>query len=279
MTNPAALQVVAPPTEKPDADTFFDALPTNGDAVGNVSLREKLGWQVDRYFQAREALLRQQKVTLGKGKGGSVRRRLTVDTLKAAETVAPPQAPAEAERAEVDHKARERDLYPQIVRAVDNWARDLGYSKLRFVVDISSQGSRRTGGKWTRPDIVMVSLENYSCIPGKNLEVITFEIKPAWSWGIEAVFEAASHSRFATKSYLVLHKNGEPSDAELLERIEDECRRFGVGLIVTATPDNFSENDFVIEPGDSRTDLFEMNAFLEEQLPEDKLDELRIWVK
>jgi hypothetical protein len=34
---------------------------------------------------------------------------------------------------------------------------------------------RLTGGRWTRPDLVSVAVRTYRYLPGKHMEVVTFE--------------------------------------------------------------------------------------------------------
>jgi hypothetical protein len=43
----------------------------------------------------------------------------------------------------------------------------------------AERGSKVTGGRWTRPDLVSVALRTYRYLPGKYLEVVTFEVKAA----------------------------------------------------------------------------------------------------
>jgi hypothetical protein len=63
--------------------------------------------------------------------------------------------------------------------------------------------------------------------------VITYEAKLWGRWDITAVFEAASHARFAHEGYLVLEwiENSFSIDDPRLDQIVRECRRFGIGLL------------------------------------------------
>src|SRR3954453_7615208 len=53
---------------------LFNALPTDGSAVSNPSLRQYLKWNRDRYFRARDGLVDKGLVIRGRGRGGVVRR-------------------------------------------------------------------------------------------------------------------------------------------------------------------------------------------------------------
>lgn len=63
-----------PEPMNPDADTLLIQLPSNGLAMGNVTLRESLGWAESRYDAARDALVSSGLVEKGRGRGGSLRR-------------------------------------------------------------------------------------------------------------------------------------------------------------------------------------------------------------
>jgi hypothetical protein len=160
-----------------------------------------------------------------------------------------------------------RDLYPPFEKEIDKWARDLSFSNY-FIQNIASQGARKTGGTWTRPDLVMVSVETFQFVPNKYLEVITFEVKPAWSWNIAAVFETAAHSRFASQSYLALHKSSEhPVDEELSTRMEEECKRFGVGMIVFEDPADYDTYEVIVDSSRKHPDPREVEKFMEQVSP------------
>ncbi|MEV6489944.1 hypothetical protein AB0M20_15175, partial [Actinoplanes sp. NPDC051633] len=84
------------------------------------------------------------------------------------------------------------------------WARDHRVEPLAVEVT-ALQGSRLTGGVWSRPDIVSVEVRTFAFVPGKHLEVVSFEVKAAHSINVQAVYEALAHRRSATRSYVLLH--------------------------------------------------------------------------
>ena len=57
-----------------DLETFLRQLPADGTAIGNIRLREALGWSEERYDSVRDALLSEGLAAKGRGKGGSVMR-------------------------------------------------------------------------------------------------------------------------------------------------------------------------------------------------------------
>jgi hypothetical protein len=52
---------------------FLSLLPRDGTATGNISLRNQLGWNEEKYLRIRDVLRAQDLISLGKGRGGSVR--------------------------------------------------------------------------------------------------------------------------------------------------------------------------------------------------------------
>lgn len=67
--------MAAPLTEEQYAElevTFLAAMPPHG-TVGNMTLREKLGWPEDRYNDVKARLLATDTIATGRGRGGSVR--------------------------------------------------------------------------------------------------------------------------------------------------------------------------------------------------------------
>jgi hypothetical protein len=255
---------------------LFSLVPPDGSAKGNTSLRSEFiqQAQTDRsitvderdYWTIRDRLLEEHKIETGKGKGGSVHR--VPETSE--EAVTPPAEPAEA-------YAREAELFDpfhEIIRKF--YVKD--YRIKRFVSQVTaSQGRRATGGKWTRPDVSLIAVRMYDYLPGKTVEVVTFEVKPAWAYGVDGVYETASHSAFANRSYLAIHV---PTDlpANERDRLERECERFGVGLILFSDPNNWDTFEIRIEAKYRTPDPDEANAFIGLQLSETNKEALRGWI-
>jgi hypothetical protein len=66
-------------TEKLSADerALLNCLPPDGSTRGNQAVRQQLGWDEDRYFDARDVLEDEGYLLRGQGRGGTVRRVLT----------------------------------------------------------------------------------------------------------------------------------------------------------------------------------------------------------
>ncbi|MGH3788511.1 MAG: hypothetical protein ACRDRG_18640 [Pseudonocardiaceae bacterium] len=158
---------------------------------------------------------------------------------------------------------REIELYKPMADVIrHDWARDRRASPLAVEVT-ALQGRRATGGIWSRPDIVSVELKTYDYVPGKYLEVVTFEVKHIDAVNVQAVYEALAHRRNATHSNVVIYAPREPID-DSVPMIADPwavAKSHGIGLIVASKPDDYDtwiewEDAQRVEPDPSCLDEF-----------------------
>jgi hypothetical protein len=246
---------------------FLARIPADGSGIGNKSLRELLDWDLERYHSVREELVQEGVIRLGRGRGGSVSLIRPVAVI---ETSLPDN------EAQVSvSKKREKDLYPGFFRGLKKWAEDQGWTDY-FVEQIAHQGRRNTGGSWTRPDFVVVGVQKYEYTPGVVRDIETFEVKQA-NCAIDAVFEAAAHSRCATKSYLAVQRDGSRPTDDDLSRIEYECQRFGIGLVLFGNPELPDEWEYAVEPTRREPDPEYLEQFVNNQI-KDK-EKLRKWLR
>jgi hypothetical protein len=246
-------------TELKAADLLLSLLPKDGKSIGNTRLSEVFLQQAKKrlnenfgtevYWQVRSGLIEEGKLERGRGKGGSV--RLVGDAV---------QIP----KIKARKYGKESHLYEAFHRTIEiGWIEEKDITD--YVSEVSAhKGRKATGGKWTRPDVTLVSVGNYPFIPGKSVEVITFEIKPADAHGLEGVYETASHSAFANKSYLALHvPDGREQEAEdYLERLEKEAVRFGVGLVTFEDPSKWGTFEEIVEARHNTPSPRDINEFL-----------------
>ena len=249
-------------------ETLLAAMPQDGSSLTNPRLIEKLGWDPNIYFLVRQPLVLEGRIRIGRGRGGTVSRVIAESASEAEE--AGGDEPAAPDR------PRESDLYPDFVAALEVWGGAQGWDNFA-VVQTANQGSRRTGGTWTRPDFVVLGHRRFEYTPGIVRDLETFEVKPP-DFGIEAVFETASHSRFATKSYLAAARSQE-DDSELIERVETECQRFGLGLVFFDPFRGYEGWDFVVDPRRDEPDPADLERFIQDQIPEKLQRQMRMWLR
>jgi hypothetical protein len=241
----------------PDERRFLGILPKSGEGITNPKARALFGESAEVYDRVRKSLRDKGLILLGVGRGGRV------------------MLPVVGTKVEPAPK-KERDLYDGFLKKVENWASDEAFPDSRFVEVIASQGSRATGGVWTRPDVVLVSVGQYVYVPGKILDITTFEVKTKENRGITAVFEAAAHSRFATKSYLAIEHSAADEKDEDLVRIEDECARFEIGLAYFTDKEPIS---VYLDPVRREPDPRDVQKFVETQISPLNAKQLALWVK
>jgi hypothetical protein len=203
----------------PTAKKLLEFVPPDGVFIGNASLQRnsKLG---KKYQQFKDELVQSGFLTVGKGRGGSVAR-------SSARAGAGPVVSKKKLFVE-----REAELYEPLRKWVaDEWGENITPTDFfEVLVTGSAKNRQRATGKWSRPDVTLVQVNNYEYLVQPDLEVTTFEIKKASDTeDIRSVFEAAAHSRWAHYSYLVVEV--EKPEYEFPERIISELERFNIGLI------------------------------------------------
>lgn len=251
---------------------LLDHVPLDGSTIGNKRLRENLGWEEERYRRVRDKLIEKEILGVGAGRGGSVYRKL----LDASESSSPGQGGVnEAQR------QREEALYGALREAIEeNWSQLFpGFpAPVRRWLDSSPRlGSKATGGKWTRPDISAVTINQYHYIPGKHLDVFTFEVKPRDQLNVIGVYEALAHSRRSNFAYALYHvsPNAEPPEFEGIVR---EATRLRIGVVTFEDPANFDTWTVRCVPQRHDTEPRYLNEFIE-TLPKKIRDEISLEVR
>ncbi|MFV2088706.1 hypothetical protein [Micromonospora sp. LOL_021] len=268
---------VDPGTLHGDHQAMFAALPADGTTISNPNLQRRLDWNSDRYFRARDALVDMGLVVRGRGRGGVVRRLVPEMVVKERTVAVVVDAGADALTTAATVEAaikNELALYEPMRRVIEqDWAKDRRRDPL--AVEITAlQGRRATGGVWSRPDIVSVEVRTFAYVPGKYLEVATFEVKAANAINVQAVYEALAHRRAATHSYVLLHVPADHADSleDDVADVAEAARAHGIGVVTAADPadyDTWEEREEArrIEPDPER-----LNNFVATQLSDNARD-------
>lgn len=254
---------------------LLDLLPKSGSTIGNKTVRPQLQERIkkefgqtiteDDYWAIRNALIADGKIRRGGGNGGAI--------YLANVTALQPATPSG------EKYKNESDLYSPVHNTIlESWVKDYGIED--FVSQVTAQqGSRNTGGKWTRPDISLFAVRVYPFIPGKSIELITFEIKPLYAFGVEGVFETASHSAFAHRSYFMIHVPKSYDDSEVLDRLGRESERFGVGLVTFEDPTEWDTYNIRVEAVHKTPDPSELCSFINVQLTQDNRTKIQKMIR
>ncbi len=252
-----------------DEQALLDCLPPDGATKGNQAVRRQLGWDEDRYFAVRNRLEDEGLVLRGQGRGGTVRRNLTPAVPTVISTGTAPAgggAVLSGDAEETIHN--ELGLYEPMRRVIaGEWAKD--HRADPVAVEITAQqGRRATGGTWSRPDITSVEVRTFSYVPGKYLEVVTFEVKPYTAVNVQAVYEALAHRRAATRAYVLLHVPVDvaPQLNEIITDIAAVARGHGVGLITAEDPSNYETWEDRVDAERHEPDPERLDEFISAQL-------------
>ena len=115
-----------------------------------------------------------------------------------------------------------------------------------------------------------IGVRTFAHVPGRFLDVITFEVKPAEAVDVTAVYEALSHRRSATESYVIFHiADDELLALELtLTEICAEARSHGIGVIVAGDPQRYETWDERVQAERHEPDPARLDDFVESQVSE-----------
>lgn len=162
-----------------------------------------------------------------------------------------------------------------------SWSRETRSNSI-VVEDTSDQGRCPTGGRWTRPDIVaIINLKEYDYLPGKYIEVVSFEVKPADQINVTAVYEALAHRRSATHAYVLLHipQVRRDSLADDLLSVRSVAAEHGVGVITFGEQDNYDTWSILEVALRVETTPERLNDFIETQLSSDSKRKIAMSVR
>ena len=226
-----------------DRDRILNLL-AEGEGLSNARIKMELGLGDDRYDDLRSVLIEDGLAEKYVCRGGGL--RLT----KRGEREISPEYEATSS---VD---KEADLYAPLVDAL------FRENPQSVAFDTSSLRKR---GKWQNPDVTQVMVEVYPNLRRRRVVLTTFEVKQWGAWDVSAVFEAASHARFAHEGLVVLEwtdKKFSISDPRVANIVR-ECQRFGIGM---ATLEPFYSQYRVhthLEPESKRPDDSDVEEWLD----------------
>lgn len=251
-----------------DEAALYVAIPENGTTIGNKRAREVLGWPDELYWKVRNSLEDKGLVARGPGKGGTTRRVVAIAPVQVVSVPVEVDGNTDVLATAEAIIQREEELYEPLAAVITgDWAKDRRATPLAVEVT-ARQGRRSTGGRWSRPDIVSIEIKTYEYVPGKFLEVVTFEVKPSDAIDVQAVYEALAHRRAATRSYVLLHVPTEQAEAlqDIIQDVRVVARSHGVGIVVATDPAEYDTWEELEEAQRAEPDPDRLNQFIETQL-------------
>ena len=190
--------------------------------LSNARIRALTKLEDDRYLEVKNELLKENLVKKYQCRGGGL--RLTRRGKQHVDLLANPEGQSAV--------SKERELYEPLIALLQEEVEQDDADRT-IVRDTSSLMIQ---GKWSNPDVTSVEIKQYEYLNKHELYITTYEVKKWESWDVSAVFEAASHARFAHEAYIVLEwARGVELSLEDntygVDKIVAACGRFGVGLI------------------------------------------------
>ena len=206
--------------DEAEVRAFYRALPSEGgrdNTIGPVVLREALGFSKATFNRCKKTL--QDFKLIGTVQGGGICRL------------------PRGEYAEVRY-------YGPIMRELElHWAEQRKreyHLRQRFlcVLDTHHGGAARHG-RWARPDVTLLGGKVLPYLPGKFLDVVTFEVKLGVP--VEGLYEALAHRRRANYAYVMCicpEHHGTPDPVEQAALVAEATRQ-GIGVILVRQEDDF----------------------------------------
>lgn len=241
-----------------DRERLLGLVPSDGKSISNPSLIRQLGWDSAHYYELRDSMVDDGLLVVGRGRGGTVKRVVAHV----------PEGPAASEPTDELRRVEEEDLYEPMRDVLSNdWVRDRRLGQFHVEV-IARQGRRETGGRWSRPDLVVLAMTRFRFVPGSQFDVITFEVKCFDALDITVVYEALSHRRSATHANVLVYLPDEeaPHLQDALEDVARECERHGIGLIVAADASDYNAWDERVTAVRFEPDALKLDEFIATQL-------------
>lgn len=240
------------------AERLLLILPLDGSQVPNDTARILLGQAVEEpiagetYFNVVELLERRGEIRRGRGRGGAVRRA---------------RPGAEEPPLRREPPLQEFQLMPSLQRFLELrfWRRlHLPEDAYWTVIDTSTGGAQN--GQWRRGDFTGVAIAPRSVLPGKDVELYTFELKAAEAGNVAAVHEAQAQTRGSHYGFLVWHVPDRHNVRFRFDAVEQECQKLGVGLIVFSDPQDLDSWERKMPAARQPTNDAEIDEFLRTRL-------------
>lgn len=234
----------------------------NNNYIGNQTLRKNLNFNNEQeYWEARNILLEQGKISLGKGKGGSI--SLVIEEKQ--------------KNTKEENTLTKNLLEPLNTRWIPDKLGELKENSY-FVLNTSCQGSKKTGGKWSRPDLVLCRYRTYTYLPPR-LEITTFEVKKKSAVDVTSVYEALSQNNAAHYSYVLLERAEEATQDEHWENILDTAQRHGIGVISFSKTEDYDTWNTEAKAVYHEAPPENIERFISQQLDEDCQQKILSWIE
>lgn len=220
------------------------------------------------YWTAEQSLVDEQRIERRRGRNGGI-------------YLLPPAQ--SAPRASLDPEfVAESTFYPGLLQTMlANWTQQPGYTHV-FGAITATSGRRQTGGRWSRPDLVICTVSDWLFSSRPEGDVRTIEVKRYEALDVLGVYEALSHKARAHYAYLLIVDfpaeltSAQESDFEV---ILSAASKHGIGVITVAKADDWETWAFELDPHRSDADHQAINDLLYDQVPAAVRDQFRAAIR
>ncbi len=227
------------------------------------------------YKDAEQDLVEEKRIERRPGRRGGIYLLQEDDSQSQTDHESRASAAEESSRKEKAH-------YELVLQQIEqHWTEEQSFKhgfKHVYVAVTAHQGQRKTGGRWSRPDIILCTVSEWLFLPRPEGEVRTIEIKVFNnSLDVIGVYEALSHKSRSHYAYLMIVDFPEEltskKQKENFDQIMTVAASHGIGIITVRNSSDWSTWEFVLEPTRSDAGHQEINQFLLDQFPEIKRNE------
>jgi hypothetical protein len=245
------------------ANKIFEALPNDGEKLGNTSLMRTLGLSPLNYWEAVRLLDEDGLVIRGTGRGGSLGRA----SIKL-EDESNTSNCAKGALVGVDD---ETELYEPLKDWFDStWGPGYQTPGL-YLSKITGppKGHKRKSGKYSRPDVTVLAVSSFEYVyPKKKMDVCTVEAKRADSINNMALLEAISHTKFSNLTYTAFEwlddsRNMDDCSDEDVLRVLKDARVYGIGVLQMRRKGSDWEVLEIVPPDERPLQPQECNDYIE----------------
>lgn len=232
------------------------------------------GEPTDEYWAAEQGLVDTQRIQRRRGRNGGIYYLPPAVADAAPRVEAGPQEGGAA----VQDRGLEQQYYTPVLREIlAHWTEQPGFTHV-FAHITAGQGRRQTGGRWSRPDIVICTVSDWHFSSRPEGDIRTIEVKRFEALDVLAVYEAVSHKSRAHYSYLlIVNYPREPNDDQKadMEGVLAVAGKHGIGVITAVDADNWATWEFELDASKSDADNQAIHQMLLDQVPPEVRDPFR----
>lgn len=223
------------------------------------------------YYEAEQALVDDGAVERRRGRAGGIYR---IDDQKS-------NGRTSSQGFAEDARLEKAAYQPALDALLSRWKEEAGYKSV-FGAITSDQGRRKTGGRWTQPDIVICTVSDWIFSSRPEGEIRTIEVKRFESLDVLAVYEALSHKNQAHYAYLLVvgfPEKLDDSQQELYDRVYAVANQHGIGIITAGNVNDWETWAFEVDAMRSNADHAAIHQLVMNQLPKNVRDEFRTAIR